>query len=101
METTAAAPEVPIGLMTCAVAPNVATIAGNLVLIGSAANLIVASAAADEEAKQAREHGDSRLTKTVFAAGRHAKFGVPLTLVTCVIGVIILVLELKWLNMDL
>lgn len=80
--------------MTCAVAPIVATIAGNLVLIGSAANLIVASAAADEEKKQAREQ--RRPEKTVFAAGRHAKFGVPLTLLTCAVGVSILIVELKW-----
>ena len=71
--------------------------AGNLVLIGSAANLIVASAAADEEHKVAK--AERRPEREMFTAGRHAAFGVVLTLSTCVIGVICLYLELvvwKW-----
>lgn len=72
---------------------NVATIAGNLVLIGSAANLIVASAASEEEKKQAREQG--RPERAVFGAGDHAKFGVPLTLLTCAAGVSILIAEIN------
>jgi len=82
-----------ISLVTCAVACFVAAIAGNLVLIGSAANLIVANASTAGEKKQAKEQ--SRRERTVFAAGRHAKFGVPLTLITCAVGVSILIWELK------
>ena len=67
--------------------------AGNLVLIGSAANLIVASAAADEEHKAAKAEG--RQEREMLTAGRHAAFGVVLTLSTCVIGVICLYLELE------
>eukprot|EP01047_Picozoa_sp_COSAG01_P046690 COSAG01_NODE_4405_length_5058_cov_2.083266_4_plen_38_part_00 len=31
----------------------------------------------------------------MFPAGRHARFGIPLTLATCVVGVAILYCELK------
>lgn len=68
--------------------------AGNLVLIGSAANLIVASAAQDEEQKAAKEEG--REERPVFASGRHAKFGIVLTMATCLVGGFILYVELKY-----
>ena len=97
--------------------------AGNLVLIGSAANLIVATNAQEEEQKLCEMYysGDKKewphtlleLTddaaskrwprnktghpeaKKIFPPGRHAKFGVVVTLLTCSVGVVILYLELK------
>jgi Na+/H+ antiporter NhaD/arsenite permease-like protein len=70
------------------------TMAGNLTLIGSASNLIVANNAQEEERKQARAQRRPE-SSSLFPAARHARFGIPLTLLTCGAGVSILYLELK------
>ena len=79
-----------------------ATVAGNLILIGSAANLIVAQKAEDEERKRPNAGHPAagalglRETKEVFSFARHAKFGIPLTLATTAVGFAILWIEIKW-----
>ena len=77
-----------------------ATIAGNLVLIGSAANLIVASNAQEEENKLAAREGTAP-PRQVFPANKHAKFGFTLTMLTCAVGVTILYVELKVLGWEI
>ena len=99
------------------------TMAGNLTLIGSASNIIVATNSKEEATKVAdkalrgldhlqddderakREALADMMCKPVgggglvdFNAKRHAKFGVPLTLITCSVGVTILYVELKVLK---
>jgi Na+/H+ antiporter NhaD/arsenite permease-like protein len=70
------------------------TMAGNLLLIGSASNLIIASSAQEEEKKCAIAEGREE-QPSMFPTAKHARFGVPLTLLTTAVGVSILYLELK------
>lgn len=60
----------------------VCTIAGNFILLGSAANLIVAD--------QARKMGFDVLTTI-----QHGKFGIPSTLCCCVIGIPLLIMTVQ------